>query len=299
MLKIGVRPWLTFAVVAHLALQASTASAQSGIGAASTISNRVEGLVGDDTRTLTVGSEVFQNERVRTGLASDAKLVFLDDTNLSVGPSSEVALDRFVYDPAKNAGAVVVRTNRGLFRFITGSQKPQSYLIATPLATIGVRGTVFDLLVAPDRVTVLLLDGQVLVTTLAGQTVTLSQAGTSVTVFLNGTVVGPTVWAGSVYVDFASTNFPYFPPVTSFKRRAAVAPPIRTVTPTVPEPRRFGRRGVRLASREQETPRVRVWHHPRHERHSGETNSYPKKYSKASPKTYPKHSSSPRRSRHY
>jgi hypothetical protein len=156
---------------------------------------------------------------------------------------------------------------------------------------------------------VLLLDGQVLVTTLAGQTVTLSQAGTSVTIFLNGTVVGPTVWAGSVYVDFASTNFPYFPPVTSFKRRAAVTPPVRTVTPAVPEPRRFGRRGYRLTSHEQETPRVRVWHHPRHERHRGETTTYPKKYSKAHPnKTYPnktysktssKPSSSSRRSRHY
>jgi hypothetical protein len=133
--------------------------------------------------------------------------------------------------------------------------------------------------------------------------VTLSQAGTSVTIFLNGTVVGPTVWAGSVYVDFASTNFPYFPPVTSFKRRAAVTPPMRTVTPAAPEPRRFGRRGYRLTSHEQETPRVRVWHHPRHERHRGEAKTYPKTYSKAHPKTYPKsyskHSSSSRRSRHY
>src|SRR5689334_2926437 len=136
MSKICVRPLLTFAVLAALALQASPAAAQTeGIGSASTISNRVEGFISGGGRTLAVGSEVFQNELVRTGLASDAKLIFLDDTNLSVGPSSEVSLDRFVYDPDKNAGAVVVRTTRGLFRFITGSQKPQNYLIATPLAS--------------------------------------------------------------------------------------------------------------------------------------------------------------------
>src|SRR5262249_60304719 len=153
---------------------------------------------------------------------------------------------------------VVVRPTRGLFRFITGSQKPQNYLIATPLASIGVRGTIFDLLVAPDRVTILLIEGQVLVTTLAGQTVTLSQPGTSVTVYLNGTVAGPSVWTGSVYVDFASTNFPYFPPVTNLKRKASIGPPIRTATTTqIKDPRRGSRRGYRLASREGPPRRVR------------------------------------------
>src|SRR5262249_37385824 len=141
------------------------------------------------------------------------KLIFLDNTNLSVGPASEVALDRFVYDPDKSAGAVVVRTTKGIFRFVTGSQQPQNYLIATPIASIGVRGTIFDLLVMPDRVTILLIDGQVLITTLLGRTVTLSQPGTSITVYANGRVVGPAAWRRPVYVDFASTNFPYFPPV--------------------------------------------------------------------------------------
>jgi hypothetical protein len=291
MTMIGARRFATLAVFSLLCLQGSPASAQTRIGAASTASNRVEGLVGNDTRPITVGTEVYQNERVRTGLASDAKLIFLDDTNLSVGPSSEVALDRFVYDPDKNAGAVVVRTNRGLFRFITGSQKPQNYVIATPLATIGVRGTIFDLLVAPDRVTVLLHEGQVLVTTLAGQTVTLSQVGTSVTIFLNGNVVGPTVWTGSVYVDFASANFPYFPPVTSSTRRASIKLPIRTAKPEVDEPRRHRRPGYRLTSHEQEVE-VRKPHRPRHERPTHEAKTYPKK-------TYPKPSSSSRRTRHY
>src|SRR5215475_12733950 len=163
---------LAFGISALTAVDGSPAAAADGIGAASTISNRVEGFFGGDARTLAVGSEVFQNELLRTGLASDAKLIFLDDTNLNVGPQSEVTLDRFVYDPDHNAGAVVVRATRGIFRFVTGSQRPQNYLIATPIASIGVRGTIFDLLVAPDRVTVLLIEGQVLVTTLAGQTVT-------------------------------------------------------------------------------------------------------------------------------
>src|SRR5262245_5415431 len=178
--------FLAFGISALTAVHAAPATAADGIGAASTISNRVEGFYGGDARSLAVGSEVFQNELVRTGLQSDAKLIFLDDTNLSVGPSSEVTLDRFVYDPDKGAGAVVVRTTKGLFRFVTGSQRPQNYLISTPVASIGVRGTIFDLLVAPDRVTVLLIEGRVLVTTLFNRTITLAQPGQSVTIYTNG-----------------------------------------------------------------------------------------------------------------
>ena len=211
-----------------------------GIGSASTISNRVEGFFGGGPRALAVGSEVFQNELVRTALASDAKLIFLDNTNLSVGPASEVTLDRFVYDADKNAGAVVVRTTKGIFRFVTGSQRPQNYLISTPIASIGVRGTIFDLLVVPDRVTVLLIEGQIQVTTLLNRTIALTQPGTSVTVYANGRVEGPSVWRRPVYVDFASTNFPYFPPVTNIKQKAVVPPPIKRakVEPKEPPPRK-------------------------------------------------------------
>src|SRR5262245_28743404 len=247
MSKMTGRSFLALGILGLVAVGPGQAQGVNGIGAASTISNRVEGFVGGAARSLAVGSEVFQNELVRTGLGSDAKLIFLDNTNLSVGPASEVTLDRFVYDPANSAGAVVVRTTKGIFRFVTGSQRPQNYLIATPIASIGVRGTIFDLLVLPDRVTVLLIEGQIQITTLFNRTIALTQPGTSVTIYASGRVVGPSVWRGRVYVDFASANFPYFPPVTTTTK--AVVPPkkatldddpprrVKKTTPTE-EPRR-------------------------------------------------------------
>jgi hypothetical protein len=217
------RFFLAFAAFTALAVQASPSQALDGIGNTSTIKNKVEGVLAGQQRVLALGSEVYQNELLRTGDASDAKVIFLDDTNLSVGPRSEVALDRFVYDPDKAAGAVVVRTAKGIFRFVTGTQQPQNYLIATPVATIGVRGTIFDLLVLPDRITVILISGQIQVTTLRSQVVALTQPNTSLTVYLNGRVVGPSVWRGKVRVDFASATFPYFPPVTDAEKAASVA----------------------------------------------------------------------------
>ena len=58
--------FLAFGISGLVAVHALPAAAADGIGAASTISNRVEGFFGGDARTLAVGSEVFQNELVRT-----------------------------------------------------------------------------------------------------------------------------------------------------------------------------------------------------------------------------------------
>ena len=81
---------------------------------------------------LTPGSELHASETVRTGDAGQADLVFIDRTNLTVGPTSEVVLDKFVYDPVGSAGKVVLQTTRGAFRFVTGTQDNSAYQLNTP-----------------------------------------------------------------------------------------------------------------------------------------------------------------------
>src|SRR6186713_928328 len=56
------------------------------------------------TRTLRVGIDVFGNERVTTGPADRAHLVFLDGSGLTVGANSELVIDKFVFDPNTNVG---------------------------------------------------------------------------------------------------------------------------------------------------------------------------------------------------
>ncbi len=191
------------AFVASLAVSWTSPSlAQQGIGSASSIRNQVTGAVSGATSAIAVGGNVYQNEIVRTGDDALARLVFLDETNLSVGPRSEVTLDRFVYNPARSAGSVVVRTGQGVFRFVTGSQRPQNYRIETPIATIGVRGTVFDLAVESDRLVIFLRSGHLRITTTQGRVILLGPGGT-LTVFANGTFSRQAVWAGGTPVDFA------------------------------------------------------------------------------------------------
>src|SRR5262245_12081509 len=105
------------------AMQAAPSMAATQIGVAASIKPNADRVVGTKAETLAPGSELYANETVRTGNLGRADLVFIDKTNLTVGPASEVRLDKFVYDPTGSSGQVVMQMSRGAFRFVTGTQE--------------------------------------------------------------------------------------------------------------------------------------------------------------------------------
>jgi hypothetical protein len=98
------------------------------------------GWIWREVLTLSAGSGVHANETVRTGSSGRAGLQFHDQSNLSVGPSSQLRLDKFVYDPNKGTGSTVIEATRGTFRFTTGAQNKGEVKIKTPYGTLGTRG---------------------------------------------------------------------------------------------------------------------------------------------------------------
>ena len=140
--------WTLASVLTILfAMQSGASNAEPRIGTAASTRPNVEAVGVGSTQTLSAGSEIYANQTVRTGNRGMADLVFLDKTNLSVGPTSEVRLDKFVYDPTGSSGSVVLQATRGAFRFVTGSQAKHAYQVSTPHGTLGVRGTIVELLV--------------------------------------------------------------------------------------------------------------------------------------------------------
>jgi hypothetical protein len=204
-------------VVALLSLLWPDAAAAQKIGVASAARNQVQGIIGGGTRALSAGSEIFSNEVVRTGEESLAQLLFLDETSLSVGARSEVKLDRFVYNPDRKTGNVVLEASRGAFRFVSGSQNPSNYTIKTPLATIGVRGTIVDgyimltnLQGIPDPaggVQIIVWEGHAIVTAF-GKTYDLGP-GQAIFISVNGNVFA-LQWDGTAFDNLFNTNFPLF-----------------------------------------------------------------------------------------
>jgi hypothetical protein len=122
------------------------AFAQARVGEAAVIKNQVHRVAGSAASQINVGDSVVRDEVVRTGLDSAARLVMADSTNLSLGPNATITLDRTVFNDEHSYREIAIRLATGAFRFVTGHSAKTAYKITTSLATIGVRGTVLDVL---------------------------------------------------------------------------------------------------------------------------------------------------------
>ena len=156
---LAVRALLTSCLLAPLAARAATSSPT--IGAAAVVRNDVRGETPTRRAALATGEAVIQDERVSTGVDSMTRIVLVDDTNVALGPSSQLTLDRFVFDPGAGARAVGIEAAKGVFRFFSGRAAHDAYDIRTPQASIAVRGTTYDVLAEPGRTRVTLREGAI------------------------------------------------------------------------------------------------------------------------------------------
>jgi hypothetical protein len=141
----------------------SGARAQQNIGSTALAHNNVSRELSGAAAPLNPGDPVYRNELVRTGDDSTAKLIFLDSTNLAMGPTSRVTLDQFVYAGEVNGQKMTVNLAKGIFRFTTGTLDKRAYVISTPTASTGVRGTVLDIDARSAQSRVTLVEGQAVV----------------------------------------------------------------------------------------------------------------------------------------
>jgi hypothetical protein len=204
MRRISTRAAIAFA--AALTATVTTicaAAAQDRIGVAAVIRNEVVRVEQARLTPISVGDGVVRNETVRTGADSDAKLVLLDDTNLSIGPSATLTLDRTVFSGGSSYRQLSVRLSAGAFRFISGHSPKDAYQVRTPLATLAVRGTTVDILVQRNRSIFTLQDGQGSVRTNNGQVANLLNPGDSIVVELVNGVIRMTRSSGAPVWSFA------------------------------------------------------------------------------------------------
>src|SRR5215471_18858354 len=186
-------------------LPATTGAAEGPIGVAAVVRNTVSQLEPRVTR-IAKGDEVVRNEVVRTEADSDARLVFRDDTNLSLAPGSTVKLDRTVFDDPK-AGDIAIKLTQGAFRFITGNSAKEAYVIKTPIATMGVRGTTLDILVKKRRNIIVLRAGKVTVCLPGpGKCVDLIRVGDTANITANGKSASVDVQNGSSWTFDSACN---------------------------------------------------------------------------------------------
>src|SRR5262249_37877025 len=147
---MGIDRWmLASAVTGLLVLQSTPSSAEPRIGVAASTRPNAETVSNGNSQSLSAGSEIYTNQTVRTGNFGAADLVFIDSTNLGVGPSSEVRFEKFVHDPTGAGGSVGLDATRRAFRLETSKQAKNAY-VTTPDGTLRAHSTV-EVIVNPNK----------------------------------------------------------------------------------------------------------------------------------------------------
>tara|TARA_Y100000814_G_scaffold163678_1_gene119579 strand:- start:543 stop:1820 length:1278 start_codon:yes stop_codon:yes gene_type:complete len=141
----------------------SNASLKRGaqIGKAETIAGNVYGK--NLNKVLNSGDIIKYLDKVRVGFDSAASLRFVDDTKVTLGENSSLLIDSLIYNPRSRIAEGALNLTSGFLRFAS-SGKGSGLSIKTPVAAIGVRGTVFDVLATDTQIEVAVHDGEVVIT---------------------------------------------------------------------------------------------------------------------------------------
>jgi hypothetical protein len=126
-------------------LFAGTAAAE-GIAQIKTSKGTVVVERGSQSLVGNSGMRLQQSDVVRTGSDGSVGVTFTDNTLMSVGPNSVIALDRYAFNSTTHEGRLEASLRRGTLSVVSGKiakQSPDAMTVRTPATILGVRGTEF------------------------------------------------------------------------------------------------------------------------------------------------------------
>lgn len=133
-------------VVCACLLSAGTALAQNVAGIVKKSQGNV--LIQREGKSIPapVGTRVLAGDVLRTSDASSTGVMLKDETRISLGPNSQVTLDKYGFNANTNSGSMFLSVFKGTLMMITGlivKSSPSAVVVKTPTSTAGVRGTQF------------------------------------------------------------------------------------------------------------------------------------------------------------
>ncbi|MBL4867449.1 MAG: FecR domain-containing protein [Pseudomonadales bacterium] len=106
-------------------------------------------------RKLKRRSKIYAGDTISTSDSAKVQIKFSDGSIIALREGSSLRVDEFEFDPAGNNEKGFFTLLQGGFRAISGSigkKNVADYRVNTPLATIGIRGTVYDAVLADGLV---------------------------------------------------------------------------------------------------------------------------------------------------
>lgn len=135
------------AALSTLAGAAVTANAAERVGVTAAVTPKATSKPpGGNTRTLRIGKSVVYNERITTSASGVVQVLLIDGSTFTVGPRSNLVIDKFVYNPHKGTGEMAATLSKGALRFVGGklSKQEPAVKVRTPAGTLTVRGGIFQ-----------------------------------------------------------------------------------------------------------------------------------------------------------
>ena len=136
----------TMGVFALVVAAATPAAAQQPVpaGHIKTVAGAAFVVREHGTTPAKPGDAIFATDTLRTAGDGTLGVTLKDDTRLSLGPNSEVKVDRYVYSPGEGGMGMVLKFVRGVAVYVSGrlaKLAPDSIRLEAPSAIVGVRGT--------------------------------------------------------------------------------------------------------------------------------------------------------------
>ncbi|EWH11572.1 hypothetical protein DS2_03650 [Catenovulum agarivorans DS-2] len=150
------------ALLLPFALISNTASAAEIAGRTLVALGQVEAS-GEQKRALKRRSPVFDIDTVTTGANSTAQFKMMDGGLLAVKENTQLLISTYEYDPETDTGSAVMNLLSGGIRTISGKIKNDNgeYQLKTPVGSIGIRGTHFEIELVEGDLFIAVWDGAI------------------------------------------------------------------------------------------------------------------------------------------
>lgn len=126
-----------------------TSSALAKVGEVSFQSQSSQIVRGNEKILTSVGTSVEMYDEIET-LDGTVKILFVDETKVTISKYSTLIIDEFVYDNNTKKGKVNLKASFGTLRYTSGliaKNSKENIKITTPTASVSVRGTDFEVIV--------------------------------------------------------------------------------------------------------------------------------------------------------
>ncbi|MBI5919118.1 MAG: FecR domain-containing protein [Nitrosomonadales bacterium] len=122
--------------------------ADADVALVKTVSGATKVVRNGETLEAKPGMKLLASDKIVAGAGETVGLIFNDGTTLSAGPSTELDLREYVFDPGNSRYAFSLFLKKGTLVYTSGKLgklAPSAVRLDTPRSSVGVRGTKFIL----------------------------------------------------------------------------------------------------------------------------------------------------------